>query len=222
LSFNLTQEACCRILPGCSLRSEVQSVQLSPPSPNGVSTLAATDCYGRTIAVHMCIDQNHGKSDESEENEDQQGEAGRGPGHGGGVSIRDVQVVQPIDIGVQAGWAGAAIAPDQPSQIAVARHFPKDITLFDGPIPVRTIHTMYRPYCIQLLSSTFSSGTAASGGPNPLVIAAEGPMVSVWDVRVAGRGARVARLCPNPHAGHFYTVRPNTYLLYIFIYLYIC
>lgn len=96
------------------------------------------------------------------------------------------------------GWAGVAVASGQPSQAAVARHFARDVTLFDGPMAVRTLHTMYRPTAVQLLSTSLAAGP--QGGP--LVAVAEGPQVSIWDVRGAGRGARVAKLTPGPHHGH--------------------
>ena len=93
-----------------------------------------------------------------------------------------------------------SVAPGQPSQSAVARHFARDVTLFDGGVAVRTLHTLYRPSALQLLSSSLAAGP----GGGPLVAVAEGPQVSVWDVRGGGRGARVARLCPTPHHGHLY------------------
>ena len=65
---------------------------------------------------------------------------------------------------------------------------------------VRTLHTTYRPSAVQLLSTSLAQGP--QGGP--LVAVAEGPQLSIWDVRGAGRGARVARLSPGPHHGHFF------------------
>lgn len=100
------------------------------------------------------------------------------------------------------GWAGVALAPGAPSKAAVARHFAKDVTLFDGPMAVRSIHTLYRPTAVQLLSSQLSVGP--QGGP--LVAVTEGPQLSIWDVRGHGRGARVAKLSPGPHHGHLYCV----------------
>lgn len=98
------------------------------------------------------------------------------------------------------GWAGVSVAAGQPTQAAVARHWAKDVTLFDGGMAVRTIHTLYRPTAVQLLSSALTQGP--QGGP--LVAVAEGPQVSVWDVRGAGRGARVAKVSPGPHHGHLF------------------
>ncbi len=117
-----------------------------------------------------------------------------------------VEQLNPSNLSIDAGWTGIAMAPDQPSQVAIARHFPKDVTLFDGPIPVRTIHTTYRPNAVQLLSSNVASD--ATGGP--LVAVAEGPILSVWDVRAAGRGARIARLSPAPQAGPLYCLASSS------------
>lgn len=73
----------------------------------------------------------------------------------------------------EAGWAGVAVAPGQPSQAALARHFAKDVTLFDGPVAVRTIHTLYYPSAVQLLSTQLAA--TLIGGP--LVAVVEGPQV---------------------------------------------
>lgn len=100
------------------------------------------------------------------------------------------------------GWAGVAVAPGQPSQAAVARHFARDVTLFDGGMAVRSLHTMYCPTAVQLLSTSLAAGP--QGGP--LVAVTEGPQLSIWDVRGAGRGARVAKLSPGPHHGHLFCI----------------
>ena len=92
--------------------------------------------------------------------------------------------------------------PDTPTQVAVARHFAKDVTLFDGPLVTRTLHTLYNPNAIELLGSDL----APLPGGGPLVAVAEGPQVSLWDVRASGRGARVARLGPGPHHGALYAL----------------
>lgn len=113
-----------------------------------------------------------------------------------------VEQLQPEEVAVEAGWAGIALAPGQPSQSAIARHFPKDVTLFDGPLPVRTIHTLYRPNAVQLLPTTL---TSSAGGGGVLAVA-EGPLLSIWDLRVAGRGARVAKLNGGVSSGHLYCI----------------
>lgn len=94
------------------------------------------------------------------------------------------------------------MAPGAPSQAAVARHFAKDVTLFDGPMAVRSIHTLYRPTAVQLLSPQLAVGPQ----DGPLVAVTEGPQLSIWDVRGHGRGARVAKLSSGPHHGHLYCV----------------
>lgn len=106
-------------------------------------------------------------------------------------------VCSPLHCRREPGWAGVAVAPGAPSQAAVARAFARDVTLFDAGMPVRTLHTMHCPTAVQLLSASL----AASPQGGPLVAVTEGPQLSVWDVRGAGRGARVARLSPGPHHG---------------------
>ena len=59
---------------------------------------------------------------------------------------------------------------------------------------------MYHPSAVQLLSSQLATGP----GGGPLVAVAEGPQLSIWDVRGSKRGARVAKLSPGPHHGHLY------------------
>lgn len=64
---------------------------------------------------------------------------------------------------------------------------------------MRTFHTTYHPTSVQL-----------AGDAGNLIIAAEGPQVSVWDARSCGtRGARCARFSPGPHSSHFYTTAIN-------------
>lgn len=185
-------DASCTLIPEISLRSEIQSITLSSLGPDGTCTLAASDSYGRAALARLHF-----------------------PTKSSGDSISGQQIqpqlmgfepLQSADVAVEGGWTGVAIAPGQPSQTAIARHFPKDITLFDGPMAVRTIYTMHRPNAVQLLSSDVAD--AVGGGP--LVAAAEGPVISVWDVRASGRGSRVARLCPNPHAGNFYCIAASS------------
>lgn len=95
-----------------------------------------------------------------------------------------------------------SLAPGQPSQAAVARSFARDVTLFDGALAVQTIHTLYRPNAVQLLSSRMATGP----GGGPLVAVAEGHQLSLWDVRGSRRGARVARLGPGPHHGNLFCI----------------
>ena len=186
----------CTPIPGFSLRTEIQSLTFSNTTRSSSSStsacvLAATDSYGRAVLAHLHMS----PSSLSDNNDDDSSSVPPPP-----YQVMGLDQFTPANLAVEAGWTGIAIAPGQPSQTAIARHFPKDVTLFDGPMAVRTIHTLYRPYAVQLLSSQVS----ADPGGGPLIAVAEGPAVSVWDVRAAGRGARIARLCPSPLAGHFY------------------
>ncbi|GAB4818180.1 hypothetical protein N2152v2_005226 [Parachlorella kessleri] len=169
-------------LPELGHRAEVQDLQLfeqsgSSQGAGGVAVLASSDCYGRVVLAHC---QRHGAGEP--------------------FQVMEVSTLQPHDLLREAGWAGVAVAPGQPTQAALARHFPKDITLFDGTVAVRSIHTVYCPTAVQLLSTQLTADPA--GGP--LIAVTEGPQLSLWDVRGAGRGARVAKLSPGPQHGHFY------------------
>jgi len=180
-----------------ALRTEIQSIALSSLAADGTSVLAASDSYGRAALarMHFSSSSNDSTTNETLKKEDKNN-----------FQIMGVEQLSPTSLSVEAGWTGVAIAPDQPSQVAIARHFPKDVTLFDGPLPVRTIHTTYRPNAVQLLSSNVA--TDSNGGP--LIAVAEGPVISIWDVRAAGRGARIARLSSNPHAGPFYCLASSS------------
>lgn len=172
-------------LPTLALRAEVQDLQLAEDSGGGV--LAAVDCYGRATVAHMRRDGGGNANDIAS--------AGR-------MQVVGIEQLQPEEVAVEAGWAGVALAPGQPTQVAVARHFPKDVTIFDGPLAVRTIHTLYRPNAVRLLPP----GLASSVGGAGVVAVAEGPLLSVWDLRAAGRGARVAKLNGGVASGHLYCI----------------
>ncbi|EFN57285.1 hypothetical protein CHLNCDRAFT_143873 [Chlorella variabilis] len=159
-------------------QAEVQHLALHEQG-DGQAVLASVDCYGRALLA----------------------QARRLEGQPG-LHITGVHQLQPADVLREPGWAGVALAPGQPSQAAVARHFAKDVTLFDGPMAVQTIHTLYRPTAVQLLSTRH----VASPGGGPLVAVAEGPQLSIWDVRGSKRGGRVAKLCPGPYHGHLYCI----------------
>ncbi|KAG7674469.1 hypothetical protein Ndes2437B_g00735 [Nannochloris sp. 'desiccata'] len=184
-------------IPELALRTEIQSIALSSLAADGTSVVAASDSYGRAALARM-----HFPSSihESTTNSNLKGE------YNNNFQIMGVEQLSPTSLSIEAGWTGVALAPDQPTQVVIARHFPKDITLFDGPMPVRTIHTTYRPNAVQLLSSNVA--TDAEGGP--LVAVAEGPIISIWDVRASGRGARIARLSSSPHTGPFYCLSSSS------------
>jgi WD40 repeat protein len=171
---------------------------VSSLATDGTAVVATSDSYGRAALARMQFP-NSGDNNNLEED-------GGGFVNCNKYNIMGVEQLNPVNLSTEAGWTGVALAPDQPSQVAIARHFTKDITLFDGPMAVRTIHTTYRPNAVQLLSSNVA--TDAEGGP--LVAVAEGPVISIWDVRAAGRGARIARLSSSPHSGPFYCLAASS------------
>lgn len=169
-----------------TLPNEIQSLHASE------SILAAVDPYGRAVIASYEQDDEQDEQDEQEPSQKK-------------VVTKAYQLQVPGRPG-EAGWAGISVAQwgeVPPKVVAIARHFQKDVTLFDGPIPCRTIHTTYTPNAVELLPPSLSPGGGGGGGGG-LVAVAEGPQLSLWDVRVAGRGARVAKMCPKPHAGQFY------------------
>ena len=216
------------LLPELSLQSEIQSIKFVSRSEAhedaGVSesTLAIVDSFGRAVRARLSFTMQDGNlqtlaqdDSSSYSNDPQSSFGGRGDGRSTKAKssslpfrIASLEPLQPDELLVDGGWAGIAISVGDSSYSAIARHFAKDITLFDGPLAFRTIHTTYTPYSVELLSSSMTG--ASSNGP--VVVVAEGPTVSVWDVRVAGRGARIARMMSSPHAGHLYctAVSPNS------------
>eukprot|EP00887_Chlorella_sp_A99_P003556 scaffold7.g3556.t1 len=185
-------------LPQIPHRAEVQDLRLWEGG-DGAAVLASVDCYGRAVLAHL----RRGAWGDGGGGGGGQGVTGEGAGGGqGGYELAELHQVQPTDLLREAGWAGVAVAPGAPAQAAVARHFAKDVTLFDGPLPTRTIHTLYSPNDLHLLSSAL----APAPGGGPLVAVVEGPQVSLWDARGGGRGTRVARLGPGPHSGPLYAL----------------
>jgi hypothetical protein len=82
------------------------------------------------------------------------------------------------------GWAGVARLRDLTT---VARQYAQELLVFQGDTQLRALHTSHRLHAVQSLSATDGTAPAA-----PLVAAAEGHAVSLWDFRAAD--ACVARM----------------------------
>jgi hypothetical protein len=52
---------------------------------------------------------------------------------------------------MEVGWCGAALGRHQPTQAVVARHFKKDLSVFDGDMLVRNMSTLQNPTAIDTL-----------------------------------------------------------------------
>jgi hypothetical protein len=187
-------DAAASALLGVALRAEAQDLALAAcggaDAAGEESLLAATDAYGRcALARVRRAPRGSAAADYAAE-------------HGGDADaplllVAGVAELAPGAAGAEPGWAGAALAPGAPCCAAVARAFARDVTLFDGALPVRTLHTAGRPAAVALLD-----GAAASGGTAALLAVAEGPTVLVFDARAGERGGRVARLAPRgAHGG---------------------
>jgi WD40 repeat protein len=170
----------CDPIPVMQMRAEVQSLQISKHSESQESSIVVTDSYGRVIHAKI-------------------------PG-GQSVDITSICTMQPDDgtLLCEGGWTGGVVSPYSRNMVAVARHFPKDVTVFDENVPVRTFNTLYCPNDIALLSSGGSSPKDGDG--TPLVAVAEGNVVTAWDLRIGGRASRVNRLSTGPYSGHLYTI----------------
>ena len=170
----------CDAIPVMQMRAEVQSLQISRHAESDESSIVVTDTYGRVIHAKI-------------------------PG-GESVEITSISTMQPDDGALlcEGGWTGGAVSPYSRNMVAVARHFPKDVTVFDNNVPVRTFNTLYCPNDITLLSSGGSS--PKDGDATPLVAVAEGNVVTAWDLRIGGRASRVNRLSTGPYSGHLYSI----------------
>lgn len=173
----------CKALPSLQMQSEIQSLHISPPDATGESTMISTDMYGRALCTVL----------DGECNENN-------------VGVRSMYTLQPEDGALvrEAGWTGGVVSPCSRNIVAIARHFPKDVTVFDESIPMRRFSTLYNPNDVLLLSSDGSAAETGDGAP--LLGVAEGNIVTIWDLRIGGTGARVNRLNTGPYGGHLYTL----------------
>ncbi|KAK3280031.1 hypothetical protein CYMTET_12113 [Cymbomonas tetramitiformis] len=159
-----TTNARSEILPFLPFRSEVQSLALME-SPDGQALLGGVDCYGRALV---------GKLNASS----------------GGCS-GSYQLNPPyIDGGSgEDGWAAMAFAAPHLSMIALARHYPRSIDIYDAGLHVRTMHTPHAPTAIAFMPP---AGTASQDAPPSMpILITEFNQVSIWDLRASERAGRV-------------------------------
>ena len=177
----------CNALPSLQMQSEIQSLHISVPESSGESTMISTDMYGRALCTIL-----DGTFDSND------------------VGIRSMYTLQPEDGALvrEGGWTGGVVSPCSRNIVAIARHFPKDVTIFDENIPMRRFSTLYNPNDVLLLSSDVSAAETGDGAP--LLGVAEGNVVTIWDLRIGGTGARVNRLNTGPYGGHLYTIAASS------------
>ncbi|KAJ1476697.1 hypothetical protein T484DRAFT_1965101, partial [Baffinella frigidus] len=99
----------------------------------------------------------------------------------------------------ESGWTGAAL-DFSGTQAAIARGFQRSLTIMDlaTAAPVRTFRSMHCPTRVAILGAggdaAEAGGDRCGTGVDGLVALAEGHQVSLWDARVSGRTACVARV----------------------------
>lgn len=170
-----------RPVPMLQMRAEVQSIQITQADASGDSGIILTDTYGRAVCGSLSSEDD---------------------------CVKSVYTVQPDDgaFVCEGGWTGGVLSQHSRNIAAIARHFPKDVTVFDGTLPVRTLNTLYCPNDLTFLGSDLSPSSADQGDGTPLLAVAEGNVVTIWDLRIAGRGARIHRISTGPYSGHLYTI----------------
>lgn len=170
-----------RSVPMLQMRAEVQSIHITQADSSGDSNILLTDTYGRAVCGTLSVDED---------------------------CVKSVYTMQPDDgaFVCEGGWTGGVLSPHSKSLAAIARHFPKDVTIFDGGIPVRTLHTLYCPNDVVLLRSDLLSSKEGQHDATPLLAVAEGNAVTIWDLRIAGRAARINRITTGPYSGQLYTI----------------
>ncbi len=168
-----------------SCRAEIQSVSLASGDQShgdGSRRVLVTDSYGRGVCGTVSVDS--GDMD------------GAGSASNGVVDVQGAYTLNPNDalVCMEGGLTVGAVS-DSSSYSVIGRHFPKDVTIFDGDVVVRTLHTLGNPNSVKMVGET-------------LVAVAEGNMVTVYDLRIADRQTRVARLQPGGSAscGHLYAI----------------
>jgi len=152
----------------------------------GELVLATVDSYGLGTLSRITVDAlaaapaaaaTVGGGDEQQQQQQQQH---RHPA-AAEATVQGVEALQPHNPLREGGWAGAAFSHAHPSMLACARSCARDITLFDGAVRQRTLHTVTQPYALAFLGE----GHDCSGGGDVLA-ATEGHVVSDTIVRVVG------------------------------------
>jgi hypothetical protein len=171
-----------------SCRSEIQSVSLASGDQSagaGSRRVLVTDSYGRGVCGVLSVDPGDA------------GGAGDADGSiNGVVDVQGAYSLTPNDslVCMEGGLTAGAVS-DTSSYSVISRHFPKDLTVFDGDVVVRTFHTLENPNSVKMVGET-------------LVTVAEGNLVTVYDLRIADRQTRVARMqsCGSASRGHIYAL----------------
>lgn len=175
--------------------AEIQSLALHDPVDDGSDEvrLGSADCTGKTLVTWARRD-------------------GCDAGAGEASHSKQWVLQAPTDTNTPpsvSGWTGVCFHHPSPNTVAVARHFPKTIDVFDGDALVRRMRTPLLPRAVTYVEvgtrGTYVgtdddvSITRTSPGSkqpnNPLLAVAEGNALSLWDVRQGGRARDATVLC---------------------------
>jgi len=196
--------------------AEIQSLALHDPVDDGSDEvrLGSADCTGKTLVTWARRD-------------------GCDAGAGEASHSKQWVLQAPTDTNTPpsvSGWTGACFHHPSPNTVAVARHFPKTLDVFDGDALVRRMRTPLLPRAVTYVEvgtrGTYVgtdddvSITRTSPGSkqpnNPLLAVAEGNALSLWDVRQGERGGCVKRVTLCNRGQSLYSVSishfpPNTH-----------
>lgn len=103
-------------------RSEIQAVSLRELDDGAL--LGSVDSHGRAVVSLL-----------------HSGESGSRNGSFEGSWGSAYTVTPPASSSEEAGWAGLAFCPKQPSMVAIARHYARQLDVYDRDVHVRTFHT---------------------------------------------------------------------------------
>ena len=176
-----------------SCRAEIQSVSSAAGDQShgdGSRRVLVTDSYGRGVCGTVSVALDSGGVDGTD------GSGGTDDGMNRTVDVKCAYPLNPNDaLACMEGGLTVGAVSDSSSYSVIGRHFPRDLTVFDGDVVVRTMHTLGNPNSVKMVGDT-------------LVTVAEGNMVTVYDLRIADRQSRVARLQPGgaTSSGHIYAL----------------
>jgi hypothetical protein len=148
------------LLPDLTHKAEIQSLA-SCTINSSTTLLASIDLYGAAVVAQVSSDPSSN-------------------------DVSNRYMLRPESYGRESGWSGLAFHSQQPSMAATARHFPKDISIYDGEQIVRTFTCVQNPNAIKFMPSSLQLGSS-------VLAAAEGNMVCLYDVRAGEQGGCVQR-----------------------------
>ncbi|GAQ85212.1 hypothetical protein KFL_002240140 [Klebsormidium nitens] len=174
-------------------RSEVQALALAEPSGSSPGLLGSIDAYGRVVVAKLPFNEAHESGYGQRAALDSRTEDGAAStsGRTNDDNLAAPFTAYPRDAGVgEGGWAGLAFVPGQTSAFATARFWAKRLDLYDRDMHVRSLPTLQNPTALQFLGAS----DGAEAGQSTLLAVAEGPQLSIWDLRMGERGGCTQRI----------------------------